>query len=71
MPPALASFPFLSLPSALNVAVPPPLTFELIFLTSLGLSFLFIMGAERVSKLLEGPSGSAFQSVVTHVWVTS
>ena len=70
MPPALIGFRFLSLPSALNTIALPPLAFELIFLTSLGLSFLFIMGAERVSELLEAPSGPAFQSVVAHAWVT-
>lgn len=37
---------------------------------SLGLSFFFIMGAERVCECLESASNSVFQFLGSHVWVT-
>lgn len=64
--PSLVSPSYLCLQYSMQ-PVPPTPALAFVLLTSLGLRFLFIMGA----GVDEAPSSSAFQSVIPHVWVST
>ena len=64
--PSLVSPSYLCLQYSMQ-PVPPTPALALVLLTSLGLRFLFIMGA----GVDEAPSSSAFQSVIPYVWVST